>query len=189
MNICVINGDYLILNRQINKKTQMKNTNTTDYLVKVQEVLSSKPANLHSEIINLSKHYAGDENRFVRQEIIADLIEIKHPLVKCGIGYLAEFTMTYLKKLETEVKAAKVIAIEPDGIAGIDYPMEAESKITVSPDVKPIKASIGLSVVRKQCQRKGEVTAIEGQHVTVTLEDGSKRKPCMSRFEKLYIQA
>lgn len=182
----------------------MKNaTHTTDFLVKVREILERKPANLHAEIIDLSKHYAGDENRFIRQEITFDLIGIKHPINKCGIGSLAAYTMTYLKGLEQAVIAKH----DQEGIAGIDYEMEGE--VTVAPAVSKketaaergakaiakaeksaeIAALVGLKVIRKACQRKGEVTAIEGQHVTVTLEDGSKRKPCMSRFEKLYIQA
>lgn len=172
----------------------MKNTkssHTADYLKSVREVIETKPADLHAEILKLARTYGGDENRFIRQELIEDLIGIKHPIVKCGIGMLAAFTMTYLNNLKAETTPAP--APEPEGIKGIDYPMDEQPEGIVTksePAPEPIKkATIGMAVIRKQCQRKGEVTAIEGQHVTVTLEDGSKRKPCMSRFIKLYTQA
>ena len=49
--------------------------------------------------------------------------------------------------------------------------------------------AIGQQVIRKKCQRRGKVTAIEGEKVTVELEDGSTRNPNKERFLKLYINA
>lgn len=177
----------------------MKNTNTADYLVSVRQVIESKPTNLHAEIINLSKHYAGDENRFIRQEIINDLIGIKHPIAKCGVGSLATHTMTYLKQLEQAVIAMHDEA-NAEMAAEVMSAMEGETdeldlgEVTTNPAIteasKTItKAAVGMEVIRKQCQRKGSVTAIEGLKVVVTLEDGSVRRPCSSRFLKLYNQA
>jgi hypothetical protein len=181
------------------------NTNAITYLSEVRLIIESKPENIEAAISELSRKYSGDENRFIRQDIIEALIGIKHPLVKCGIGMLTSFTMTYLDNLKAEATApAPEPTTEPDGIAGIDYPLPGE--VTVSEKIETaaergekaiakseasaeIAAMVGLKVIRKECQRKGEVIAIEGQHVTVLLEDGSKRKPCMSRFKKLYNAA
>lgn len=168
-------------------------SHTIEYIKTVRVIIESKPADLSNELRNLAWGYSGDENRFIRQDIINELSGEKHILAKCGIRALAMHTEMYLARLAsapaptTTAPAIEATAPAPeaDGIEGIDYPLKA----TTAPAPAKPKATIGLQVVRKQCQRKGEVTAIEGQHVTVTLEDGSKRKPCMSRFEKLYIHA
>lgn len=147
-------------------------SHTIEYIKTVRVIIESKPADLSNELRNLAWGYSGDENRFIRQDIINELSGEKHILAKCGIRALAMHTEMYLARL----------ASAPAPI------VSAPAIEAAAPATKPT-ATIGLAVIRKQCQRKGEVTAIEGQHVTVTLEDGSKRKPCMSRFEKLYIHA
>ncbi len=172
----------------------MKNTtstHTTDYLKSVREVIESKPADLQQAIIELARTYGSDENRFVRQEIIEGLIGIKHQLVKCGIGMLAAFTNTYLANLKAETVAEAIaetteVPAQEEAPAGI---ITKSDEVGAPEPVAITKPTVGLKVIRKQCKRQGEVTAIEGQHVTVTLADGSVRKPCASRFLKLYIQA
>lgn len=152
---------------------------------------------------------SGDDNRFLRQQLTEALIGIKHPIAKCGVGALEAFANTYLAnrnsmdKALAEAKPAKAVAVEavPEPIA--EATAEPIAEAPAPEPAKPAKTekqqsagslaeatiTVGMKVVRKECQRKGEVTAIEGQHVIVTLEDGSKRKPCMSRFRKLYIAA
>ena len=187
----------------------MKSTHATDYVKSVRVIIESKPADLSNELRNLAWGYSGDENRFIRQEIINELSGEKHILAKCGVRALAMQTEMYIARLAIEANASapatevsapapepSAPAIEAEGIEGIDYPNKKETAaergakaIAKAEKSAEIAALVGLKVIRKQCQRKGEVTAIEGQHVTVTLEDGSKRKPCMSRFQKLYSQA
>jgi hypothetical protein len=189
----------------------MKNmeSHTIEFIKTVRVIIESKPADLSNELRTLAWGYSGDENRFIRQDIINELSGEKHILAKCGVRALAMQTEMYIARLAVEANATapapevsapapepsapapepSAPAIEQEGIAGIDY--EMPGAITEAKTISQAKptATIGLQVIRKQCQRKGEVTAIEGQHVTVTLEDGSKRKPCMSRFQKLYSEA
>lgn len=170
-------------------------SHTIEFIKTVRVIIESKPADLSNELRTLAWGYSGDENRFIRQDIINELSGEKHILAKCGVRALAMQTEMYIARLAVEANATapapepSAPAIEQEGIAGIDY--EMPGAITEAKTISQAKptATIGLQVIRKQCQRKGEVTAIEGQHVTVTLEDGSKRKPCMSRFQKLYSQA
>ena len=180
-------------------------SHTIEFIKTVRVIIESKPADLSNELRTLAWGYSGDENRFIRQDIINELSGEKHILAKCGVRALAMQTEMYIARLAIEANASapaievgapapepSAPAIEADGIAGIDYEMPGaitEAKAISQAKAEAIKAEVGLKVIRKQCHRKGEVTAIEGQHVTVTLEDGSKRKPCMSRFQKLYSQA
>ncbi len=159
-------------------------THATDYLKAVANVIESKPSDLSNELHNLAWGYSGDENRFIRQNIINHLTGEKNIIAKCGIRALAEHTEAYIARLKAEATAP---APEPIAPAPIDSaPAPKPAKPAKDEPKTEITATVGLQVIRKECQRKGEVTAIEGQHVTVTLEDGSKRKPCMSRFKKLY---
>jgi hypothetical protein len=175
--------------------TTQNNTHATDYLKAVANVIESKPSDLSNELHNLAWGYSGDENRFIRQNIINHLTGEKNIIAKCGIRALAEHTEAYIARLKAEATApAPEPTNEPDGIAGIDYPLPGE--VTVSEAIEApattadeLKAAVGLEVIRKQCKRKGVVTAIENLKVTVTLEDGSVRRPCMSRFKKLYNAA
>ena len=160
----------------------MKSTHATNYLKSVGDLIESKPANFSEAIRTLAWGYSGDENRFIRQEIIDQLTGEKNILAKCGIRALAMHTEMYLARLGAEANAPAPTTTAP----AIEATAPATS--VSAPATKPT-ATIVLAVIRKACKRTGTVTAIEGQHVTVTLEDGSKRKPCMSRFEKLYIQA
>lgn len=188
----------------------MKNTtHTTDYMKALQVILEAKPTDLKNELRNLAWGYSGDENRFIRQTIINELTGTKTILAKCGVNALAQVTHDYLKMLEQAVIAKH--DAEQEGIKGIDYPMDEEpneiqaeaigimqeeaelaGEVTKSADIEAkaiTKAVVGMAVIRKQCQRKGSVTAVDGMKVTVTLEDGSVRRPCASRFLKLYNAA
>lgn len=170
----------------------MNTINTINTIIAQLEAAKDK-----KEIRDIVWTLSGDDNRFLRQQLTEQLIGIKHPIAKCGVGALESFAITYLNA--KKAKASKAVAVEavPEPIA------EPVAEAPAPEPANPAKAdkqqsagsladatiTVGMKVVRKECQRKGEVTAIEGQHVTVTLEDGSKRKPCMSRFRKLYIAA
>lgn len=148
---------------------------TQDYLNKVQELIKTTEArNLYTAIGNLTYEYAGPAHRFTRQEICCELTGEKIPLVKAGISHLADYTKAYLKAKAAQKEAA---------------PKAKPTKAPTENKVDMPKPAVGMAVVRKACKRKGSVTAIEGDKVTVTLEDGSVRKPNMARFQKLYNAA
>jgi len=161
-----------------------------DYVNQVHQLLKTTEAkNINAAIGNLTYAYAGPANRFVRQAICSHLTGANTPIVKSGISHLADYSRAYVKRLTK------------DGVEGVDYPngLKPEKQADKAPkqadkakkqsDSAPATAKVGFKVVRKACQRKGEVTAIEGNIVIVTLEDGSVRKPNSNRFTKLYNAA
>lgn len=111
----------------------------------------------------------GDANRFLRQEVVEELTGEKKPLVKCGVNAIEAYLSTG-------------IIIKPKSQAVAEPEAEAD-------EPTPATCKVGQAVIRKECQRKGKITAIDGDKVTVELEDGSKRNPNKQRFSKLYINA
>lgn len=161
------------------------------------------------ELRNFVWNLAGDANKVLRQSMMEVLTGDRLPLVKCGINALYAECLTYINALPV-VTEEPVESDEPEFLAFMtDFITEglAEADQERQPEVidfaeteeapvvdnagslKDVKVEAGMKVVRKQCKRAGEVTAIEGLTVTVTLEDGTKRRPCMSRFRKLYLAA
>jgi hypothetical protein len=151
------------------------NKHIADYVNQVHELLrTTETKNINSAIGNLTWNYSGPGNRFIRQAICSHLTGENTPLVKSGVSHLADYTKAYVKRITKE------------GVEGVDYPNTAKvdtkaTKVDTSPQV-------GMAVVRKACKRKGSVTAVNGDKVEVTLEDGSVRKPNVERFTKLYAQ-
>lgn len=163
------------------------------------------------ELRNFVWNLAGDANKVLRQSMMEVLTGDRLPLVKCGINALYAECLNYINALPV-VTEEPVESDEPEflafmtdfiteGLAEADQERQpevidfSETESEAAPVVdnagslKEVKLEVGMKVVRKKCQRKGEITAIEGLTVTVTLEDGSKRRPCLSRFRKLYLAA
>lgn len=164
------------------------NKQIAEYVNRVHELLKTTEAkNINSAIGNMSYDYAGPGNRFIRQAICSHLTGQNTPLVKAGISHLADYTRAYVKRLTKE------------GVEGIDYPNTPKAAKASEPSQKvsaktekltsaDFAGMVGKAVIRKACKRKGEVTAYDGTEgkITVTLTDGSVRKPNTDRFLKLY---
>jgi hypothetical protein len=84
--------------------------------------------------------------------------------VKAGISHLADYTRTWLQAV---IKASN----------------EKKKSAPAEPKIQII---VGLKVTRKECKREGEVTAIDGEKLTITLADGDVRRPNVKRFNRLY---
>lgn len=123
-----------------------------------------KSSDPHKQAIeNIIINLAGPDNRFERQNLMEIVTGEKIPLVKCGISHITDAVW----------KNRALFA-----------PKKAEKSLDPNDSIEP---TVGLKVTRKSCQRKGEVTDIDNGIVTVTLADGSIRRPNIERFKKLYI--
>lgn len=153
---------------------------------------------------NFVWNFAGDHNRFTRQQLIEEMTGEKRPLVKCGVNALYSLVLEQLEGTEAKAEAEEAAPefsgeemqqLEDFITEGLEEAAQAEAaeaepvQVDNAGSLKDAKIEVGMKVLCRKCQRAGEVIAIEGLTVTVLLEDGSKRRPCMSRFRKLYIAA
>lgn len=137
-----------------------------------------------TELRNFVWNLAGDANKVLRQSMMEVLTGDRIPLAKCGINALYAECLTYINAIPVVSEESEADQLQPEAEL-----VEPQDVVDNGGSLKDAKFEVGLKVVRRKCQRAGEVIAIEGLTVTVLLEDGSKRRPCMSRFRKLYIAA
>jgi hypothetical protein len=163
----------------------------TDY---IKALKSTKTTEQIQELIHT---LSGVDSRFERQAIAEELTGVKHPLVKCGISHLLEYTQEYLAKKLAEKEARKNKKDnEPLNLDGPDAEEKKPAREKKEKDTNPLAIPmetkmadlVGLKVTRKECGRIGVVTEAQGQKVTVTLEDGDIRRPNFGRFIKLYLK-
>jgi len=112
------------------------------------------------DVVNfVTRTLSGNDNRFIRQNLILELTGEKHHLVRCGVSYVTKHVMAYTANTPTPEKSSKVSAHDIE---------------------------VGTPVLRKKCKRRGVIKANSNGKMEIHLEDGSIRKPASTRFYSLY---
>lgn len=129
------------------------------------------------------QHLAGNDNRFIRQNLIQHLTGVKQLLVKCGVSYVISHVQAFQANPQNDMDVALAKAEPESEIIDEVTPTTADG----TPDKLPAyKIEVGTPVIRKKCKRKGVIKANANGKMEIHLEDGSIRKPASSRFYSLY---
>lgn len=161
----------------------MKTTKITTAELTAQLIAMTDEKNLKSFVF---QHLAGDENRFIRQEIIQELTGEKHYLVKCGVSYVIKHVQAYQATPQNDMDIALAKAEPSTEVESESVIVDETTKAPKAEKIPPYQIEVGTPVIRKKCKRKGVIKANVNGKMEIELEDGSIRKPASGRFHSLY---
>jgi hypothetical protein len=130
---------------------------------------------------------AGDDNRFLRQELMEMLSGNKIPIAKCGVHALQDAAHKYLEnqaRIEQSLSGEDVSNPVMGDNGSDTLVAEPKKARKVKEEKQPIDfaALVGATVTRK-CGATGTILSYENGKFLIKLSDGTEKKP----GDKLFI--